>query len=483
MKPSTEIKTVSHRCPTTLRNLPRSRHRDTLTRRMSRLMLTLGMALCAGSASVQAQTWETVDDVSPYSAAFGATADRAGNLFVAGYMRDAANLQHAVIMKSSDAGQTWDSDPSTPEVDEPSDSIPPPTGGSGVGAKAWFEGVASARVADGAGGFADHLVAFGKSQPPVLNSNDPYHIHWIIRRSLDGGVTWQTIDDYQHPTYDLVPLAPNNVGGGVVAVDSSGTVWVTGLAVERTVSRGKTVDVSHWLVRKGVTQGDGTVQWTTTDFVVPASSEYYRTGNVFPSGVACAGSNVYVMGGGGTEGACWRVMKSGNGGTTWTVADNFRLDAKDASHAYSMASDSAGSLYVAGWGNAVSQNTLRSHWIVRKGSPGGTGWTTVDQYQYPGSNGWARGIAVAPNGDVHVTGYGGGSPRRWITRQRSAATGLWSTTDDFVHPVNPRTFGNAITADPFGNVFSAGFAGSPADGSIFTLHNWLVRRKLAPAAP
>lgn len=451
--------------------------------RASGLFHAIGAALLATAAATWGQTWETVDDISPNSAAFGITADPTGNLFAAGYMRDSSNVQWGVIMKSGDSGQSWDSNPATPDVDEPSDAISPPAGGSGTAAAAWFESVASAAVA-GTNGIEHHVVAFGKLQPSRATSDDPWRNRWVIRRSRDGGATWQTVDDYQHPVYDLVPVGVNYRSSGAVTVDGSGTIYAAGLAQERTVkTKGKNTTitlVNHWLVRKGVAAPDGTVQWTTSDFAVPTTSYTYQTYNAFPSAVLSVGGNVFVAGGGGSEGASWLVMKSSDAGATWSVADTFRLDSRDASHAWGMAADSAGNLYIAGHGMSVSQNAGWANWIVRKSPPGGTSWTTVDQFRYSGSHGWARSVAVAPNGDVQVTGFGGVRPQHWITRQRSAATGVWTTADDYQHPINPRSYGNAVTVDPAGNVFSAGYAATPPDSDLFTLHDWLVRRKTAP---
>ena len=88
-------------------------------------------------------------------------------------------------------------------------------------------------------------------------------------------------------------------------------------------------------------------------------------------------------------------------------------------------------------------------------------------------------MIVTANNEVHVTGYGSSpsTPNRWLTRQRSAVTGLWSTTDDFATASSGIAEGRAITADPFGNVFAAGVATYPPDNT----YGWVVRRKLATA--
>jgi hypothetical protein len=101
----------------------------------------------------------------------------------------------------------------------------------------------------------------------------------------------------------------------------------------------------------------------------------------------------------------------------------------------------------------------------------------VDQFTLTsGSPAEARGIAVDANNNVHVTGFGTTTKKNWVTRQRSATTGAWSTSDVFSLGSNNNTEGKSITADPAGNLFAAGYGSDPAG----VLHGWLVRRKLAP---
>jgi hypothetical protein len=83
---------------------------------------------------------------------------------------------------------------------------------------------------------------------------------------------------------------------------------------------------------------------------------------------------------------------------------------------------------------------------------------------------------VDANNNVHVTGFGATTKTNWVTRQRSAATGAWSTTDVFSLAANNNTQGKSITADPVGNLFAAGY-GSDSAG---VLHGWLVRKRPAP---
>ena len=200
--------------------------------RNSRLMLAIGVALCASPAAAQAQAWETVDDIPTmlpaevYAASVqAATTDSAGNLFVAGYMSKPgisdtgklAYLARGVVMKSSDGGQTWDSAPSTPGVDEPADATVAPSDYSYAG----FHAIASARTTVG----EEHLVSAGRDgRIPVPVSPDTpvgYNGRWIVRRSLDAGATWVTLDQFVHPTYSTLNTNPGPWGA---AVATSGNI-------------------------------------------------------------------------------------------------------------------------------------------------------------------------------------------------------------------------------------------------------------------
>ena len=60
-----------------------------------------------------------------------------------------------------------------------------------------------------------------------------------------------------------------------------------------------------------------------------------------------------------------------------------------------------------------------------------------------GSYAEGKGIAIDANNNVHVTGMAASSQGKWnwVTRQRFAATGAWSTTDLFSLAANQDTVG------------------------------------------
>jgi hypothetical protein len=410
-------------------------------------MLSLSVALCASSAIVRAQSWQTVDDAQGATdeAAYRITADSAGNIFAAGTIRDATQRYHAVIMKSSDAGATWGTVVDYPAVND----LSAPNGP--------FAGFTSITAADVGG--ERHLVATGMTR----RLNRPGYGFtglWLTIRSRDGGVTWETLDEYLHPVY--FPSTPRDV-----ALDANGNIYLVTLAKEGTAGTGN----SRWLMRKGLATAGGMMTWSMVgDFSYP---DGYDSDHGFeadgPTGVTCVGSSVFVVGGGGNT---WVVRKSSNGGSTWQVVDTFRFFKNGISGAFDVAADIAGNVYVAGY--SYKQG---SQWFVRRGTNAGTNWSTVDQFNLPsGTYAEGRGITVDASNNVHVTGMASSTQLNWVTRKRSAATGTWSTTDLFSLAPNQTTFGKSITADPAGNLFAAGY-GYDATG---VRHGWLVRRKLAP---
>src|SRR5947209_19766618 len=78
---------------------------------MHSLRLALAGAVVFLTHSSFAQTWQTVDDfqyvVGKASFARGLAKDPSGNLYAAGDGLDGSTNYHALAMKSSDGGATW----------------------------------------------------------------------------------------------------------------------------------------------------------------------------------------------------------------------------------------------------------------------------------------------------------------------------------------------------------------------------------------
>ena len=103
--------------------------------------------------------------------------------------------------------------------------------------------------------------------------------NWVVRRSLNGGTTWTTVDRFG------AEPAPSGIGNATargITVTASGKVFVTGI----------TPAPARLLVRKGTTGSSGVMTWVTSDDLsgdLPAESFGNAIardgfGNVFTAG-------------------------------------------------------------------------------------------------------------------------------------------------------------------------------------------------------
>jgi hypothetical protein len=123
--------------------------------------------------------------------------------------------------------------------------------------------VANAIAADSAGVFyvvgygrksttTTTLTGYDRKHQPIYTTTSVLTADWIVRKSIDGGITWTTIDDY------VMSPAPRN-SASAIAIDPSGVLYVGGDATNAS-------GVLDSVVR---TNAGGT--WSTT-LVKPAGS-------------------------------------------------------------------------------------------------------------------------------------------------------------------------------------------------------------------
>jgi hypothetical protein len=176
----------------------------------------------------------------------------------------------------------------------------------------------------------------------------------MVRRSLDGGATWTTVD-----TFQLASGQWARASG--VGADRLGNIYVVGQAdfPYRNATYG------HWVVRKSV---DGGTTWSTTDdfqTAINVSSSASRfvadsNGNLFVAGQA----PMYCAGCSGTP--TWVVRESQGGTGPWTIVDTFQnMAGMTESIPESMAADGLGNVFVGGYASGSSFSP-GMNWLVRR---------------------------------------------------------------------------------------------------------------------
>jgi len=194
---------------------------------------------------------------------------------------------------------------------------------------------------------------------------------------------------------------------------------------------------------------DGGISWMTVGdaFAAPASKL-----------VVDAANHLYLAGVNAT-GDYWNVLKSEDGGQTWTPL--YVGNSLPFWELYDIAVDSGGAVYVVG-SSFVSGAGSQQVWTVRKGSLANVvwSWSTVDSFALTSRTGsGARTIAIKPAGlagqpeQIYVGGhaYPKSGDAQWVVR-RSVGGATWTTVD---------ASSSAIQC--------SGLTVSPGDGSVFAV--------------
>jgi hypothetical protein len=407
------------------------------------LGVALPLLVLASTNGAMAQAWQNVLvyqlAAGKGAVGYGLAADTLGNVFSGGYGQGASvngtSYLQGLVLKTDTTEANWFL----------SDDTNPNPGTY----QSWINSL----------GFDSNgnLYSVGQLWPPGYLP--PY---WEVRKSADRGVTWTTVDLFQYPV-SSVDVDPT----GFIA-DNAGNIYVVGWA--------SSAGNGHWLVRKST---DGGQTWANVDDM---------TGGTIPSqGCFVPGVGLFVVGSGspsvpGVSG--WTVRRSLNGGATWTTVD---APFGSSAGAWSVASDSAGNIYVAGSVSVTTTTTkpkstvTYSVWVTRESTDGGNTWATVDTYILASNqSAVAHGVGVNATGNVVVVGQASDSNgvQHWIVRAPDS-NGVWRTLDNFTPPPSiyrNKSYSNSaiaysVVTDAAGNLLVTGSAGNYPYGL-----NWIVRR-------
>lgn len=332
-------------------------------------------------------TWSVISDQT-HSIGFNSQSssgarDSAGRIFVTGSGIDSSSIRHWTTRWSTDGGSSW-------------------AGSDDYNLAAGKDAHANSMTVDA----SDNLYAAGYA----LDSSSLYH--QVVRRSTDQGATWSTVDNFNYTAGQHSIASAIAVDGNTPAnAYACSTGWQSAL-------------VGHFLVRKGTNAGGA---WSTvSDFNLVAGK------SAGCNGIAVNGNTVYAVGSAvdASNISHWIVRKSTDAGASWTTVRDYNFAASKDALAYSVLIDGAGTVYVAGAADTTASGA--KHWMVQKSTDGGSSWTMVDDYvMSAGRNNYPQSIGKDSLGRIYVTGYSltSSNLQRSIVRRSGDGGATWNTVD------------------------------------------------------
>ncbi len=343
-------------------------------------LLPLGLLLTLLTPAHAQSAWTTADDFTfgQSGAALGLAATDTGVVFSTGSGNDLAGVPHAYVRRTLDGGSTWST-----VLDLP---------GNGT-ANAWAVTV---------GDYSGLVFATAVLRSPVSSTRND----WVTFRSADGGTTWSKVDVVSAPNFKANPYAVVEDPAGRVFVgghlgDSrnvdhfvirrsldGGTTWatvddqapagincVTSLAATPSGVFAAGYLRNVWTVRRST---NGGATWTTVDSFQPAGSgSWSHTGGI----AADTNGNLYVTGQSQVLvnkilETHWITRKSTDNGTTWRTVDDVVPGSNP--NGKSVTVDAFGRVFATGTYTGVDGGVSTSHWVTRASVDGGATWITTD---------------------------------------------------------------------------------------------------------
>ena len=239
-----------------------------------------------------------------------------------------------------------------------------------------------------------------------------------------------------------------------LAIDTAGNVFVCG---RRYVSTTKpSARLSRWVVAKGTPTTGGGLSWSVVDdFALDAKYDASASGlAIRPSNVPGQPSEVWVRGTVVTKsGTFVALRRSTQGGApgSWQTVTTYAGDASRSRAWMSrLATGTDGAVYDAGWQTvALTRKTSETRWTTWRLAPGASAIEVVDQV--PAASRADVGVAVDAAGQVYVSGWQNGFPGSVL---RASANGNFGTWIDYDSVLDALFYG--MTLDDEGSLYLAG---------------------------
>jgi hypothetical protein len=383
------------------------------------------------TASLQAQTWETVfpnaasGDVAGVSGDIGI--DAAGHVYAVGRYLATDGSSVAIVQGSGDGGATWEL------LDQYYEDGLNYSYHRAFGADPTIPG---------------HVFAGGNLNNLLPNNTYEFDTLWIIRERDPVTGLWGTAEDYSHLAADVGEASCADIK----VSPYSGDVYATGGGV-------------GWIVRRRLADAPMFSAFSPVDTVLASSGTTTATAIAFDA----AGQAIVA----GAINGVWTVRQSSSGNPgSWATTESLvptRRGEWGNGEAKAVAVSPSGTVHVAG--TLWNKSTGKYHWVVRSSTNGGSSWSISDNLAPTGGTADAVGIAVASNNSVYVCGrveYANGY--HWVVRQGTPTTKLvkqgkkwvevtttaWSTIDDYQIVSGKNARANGIAVDAAGTVYVSG---------------------------
>jgi len=236
------------------------------------------------------------------------------------------------------------------------------------------------------------------------------------------------------------------------------------VALEATDSGG----INHWMVQKS---SDGGTSWSIVD-------DYQYTSGVSSAAISVASDpvgNIYVVGEGddGVNGKRLIVRKSLDSGKTWVVVDDFQYVTGKSTFVEYITSNDLGEIFTV---SRPLDSTDKNHSLIRKSTDAGKSWTTIDDFQFvAGQSTNSTFLTLNQKGHLFLatSGVDSSSVSHWLVRKSTDRGLTWTIIDDYLYVTGKSSSARTLLFDRNGvfYVFGYGFDAT-------NKYHWIVRKSV-----